>query len=268
MTDTYQPHYRQIEQALRERIVTLGPGARLPSDAELCVEFGVSRMTARNAMQRLAEDGLIAREPGRGSFVAEPPAHRRANRLMTFTQEMLRAGRIPTSRTLTRAVRPSTAAEAASLAISPGQPVVHLRRLRKADDQLVALESTVLIGACAEAVMTADLDHESLHDTLARAGFIPARGTATISAAAATAEDARLLEIRPGDPLLVERRVIHDTHSRRIEATESSYPADRRALDVRFDVEAAQLDVEAAQLPLPGAANRSASAPDSRPAGR
>ena len=71
------------------------PGARLPSDAELCAEFGVSRMTARNAMQRLAEDGLITRKPGRGSFVAEPPVHRRANRLMTFTQEMRRAGRFP-----------------------------------------------------------------------------------------------------------------------------------------------------------------------------
>ena len=56
MTTTgYQPHYRQIEQALRERIATLRPGERLPSDAELCAEFGVSRMTARNAMQRLAD---------------------------------------------------------------------------------------------------------------------------------------------------------------------------------------------------------------------
>jgi len=247
MTEAYQPQYRQIEQALRERILTMAPGSRLPSDAELCAEFGVSRMTARNAMQRLAEDGLIAREPGRGSFVAEPPAHRRANRLMTFTQEMLRAGRVPTSRTLTRVIRPSTAAEAASLSIPPRQPIVHLRRLRKADDEPVALESAVLIEACAEAVMTADLERGSLHDTLARAGFVLARGMATISAGAATAEDARLLEIRPGDPLLVERRVIMDVHGRRIEATESRYPADRYALDVRFDVGGAVSDSGAAR---------------------
>jgi GntR family transcriptional regulator len=233
----HQPHYRQIEQVLRERIATLRPGERLPSDAELCAQFGVSRMTARNAMERLAVDGLIRREPGRGSFVAEPPAHRRANRLMTFTEEMRRAGRIPSSRILTRVIRPSTDAEAARLGIPPRQPVVHLRRIRQADGQPIALESTILLGATAAAVMPADLAHGSLHETLGRAGFVLARGNGTIAAAAAKAEVARLLGIRTGDPLLVESRVIQDVHGRRIEATESSYPADRYALEVQFEVE-------------------------------
>ena len=234
---TYLPQYRQIEQALRERVSNLHPGERLPSDADLCAEFGVSRMTARNAMERLAADGLIRREPGRGSFVADPPAHRRANRLMTFTQEMLRAGRVPTSRLLIRVIRPSTAAEASRLDIPVHEPVVSLRRLRLADGEPIALESTVLIGACARAVMHADLANGSLHEALRFGGFVPSRGSGTIVAAAATAEDARLLGIRTGDPLLVERRVVRDPHGRPIEATDSSYPADRYALDVTFEVE-------------------------------
>jgi GntR family transcriptional regulator len=234
---TYLPQYRQIEQALRERVSRLQPGERLPSDADLCSEFGVSRMTARNAMERLAADGLIRREPGRGSFVADPPAHRRANRLMTFTQEMLRAGRVPTSRLLTRVIRPSTASEAAALDIPVRQPVVHLRRLRLADGEPVALEATALIGASAGAVMNADLATGSLHEALRVGGFVLARGTGTIAAAAATAEEARLLGIRTGDPLLVERRVVRDGHGRPIEATDSVYPAERYALDVTFEVE-------------------------------
>ena len=156
---------------------------------------------------------------------------------MTFTQEMRRAGRVPSSQVLDRVVRPSTASEAASLGIEAGQPVIHLRRLRLADDQPMALESTVLIEASGEGVMAADLAAGSLHETLARAGIVLRRGRSTIGAEVATAADARLLAVRAGDPLLVERRVIEDGHGRRVEATESRYPADRYGLVVGFDIE-------------------------------
>jgi GntR family transcriptional regulator len=248
------PQYRQIEQALRERIASLQPGERVPSDAELCVEFGVSRMTARHAMERLADDGLVRREPGRGSFVARPPAHRRANRLMTFTHEMTRAGRVPSSRVLTKVVRPSTPGEATSLRITAGEPIVHLRRLRLADGEPIAIESAVLVVAAANAVMPADLANGSLHEALRQAGFTLRRGSGTIAAAVATQEDAGLLAIRPADPLLVEQRVIEDAHGRRIEATESRYAANRYALEVRFEVGPPEAErQEAAEAPHAGA---------------
>ncbi len=231
------PHHRRIEQVLRERITAMKPGDRLPSDAELVAEFGVSRMTARNAMQRLAEEGLVAREPGRGSFVAVPPAHRRTDRLMTFSSEMARRGRVPSSRLLARAIRPSTPAEATALELAPGEPVVEVRRVRLADGRPIALESAVLVQACAQSVLIADLEGGSLHAAIHAGGIRLRNGTGTVGAAAATAEDARLLDIRRGDPLLVERRVIVADDGRRIESTESRYPADRYALDVSFDVE-------------------------------
>jgi GntR family transcriptional regulator len=231
------PRYREIETALRERIVTLRPGQRLPSDADLCTEFGVSRMTARHAMAQLAEEGLVRRDPGRGTFVAEPPTHRRANFLMTFSHEMRRQGRVPTSRIIRRLLRPPTEPERAELRVARGEEVVELCRVRLADGVPVALETAVLAPRCAPVVMRADLETGSLHEALIGAGILPSRGKASIGAEAAGREDARQLGVQSGEPMLVERRLILDQRARPLERTESRYAASRYGLDVGFSVE-------------------------------
>lgn len=237
MSASYVPRYRTIEQALRERIARLRPGDPLPSDTDLCAEFDVSRMTARNAMQLLADEGLVERVPGRGSFVAEPSTHRRADRLMSFSREMTRRGRVPSSRIVTREIRPARPADAADLDIREGEPVVVLQRVRCADGVPIALEMAVLERRVAPAAMAADVANGSLHAALLAAGHVLRRGRATITAAAATDTDARLLGTAVGAPMLVERRVILDGSGQPLETTESRYPAERYALDVWFDVE-------------------------------
>lgn len=234
---TYAPRYREIEQALRARISGLLPGQRLPSDADLCAEFGVSRMTARHAMAQLAEEGLVRRDPGRGTFVAEPPTHRRANFLMTFSHEMRRQGLIPSSRIVQRVVRPPTEGERNDLRIAHGADVVDLRRVRLADVRPVAVEHAVLASRCIGTVLAADLESGSLHEALIRGGMVPSHGKSSIRAEAATGDDALLLGVVGGEPMLVERRLIFDQRGRPIERTESRYAADRYGLNVGFSVE-------------------------------
>ena len=233
----FVPRYYEIEQALRTRIADLKPDDPLPSDAMLCEEFSVSRMTARNAVQRLAQEGIVYRVPGRGTFVAEPPVHRQAGNLLSFTEEMRRRGRIPSSRVLDRDVREPRPAEASRLQLQPGTLVIAVRRLRVADDEPMAIEEAIFPAALATLLQNADLEQRSLHDTLVEGGHVPTMGRARLGAEAASSDDAALLGVPVGAPLLVEKRVIHDQDGRPLELCESRYAGDRYGLDVQFDVE-------------------------------
>jgi GntR family transcriptional regulator len=236
-TDRFVPRYYAIEQALRARVAKLAPGDPLPSDAELCEEFGVSRMTARNAMARLVQEGIVRRIPGRGTFVAEQPVHRQAGSLISFSDEMRRRGRRPSSQVLRRGTRAGTPEEVPALALPDGSEVAELVRLRLADDEPIAIEASAFEPALAAVLAAADLESGSLFDALVGAGRVPTAGRASLVADAATATDARHLGVRRGGPLLVERRLIFDQAGRPLEMTESRYAAERYALEVSFDVE-------------------------------
>jgi GntR family transcriptional regulator len=231
---SFVPRYYEIEQSLRERAAALEPHSPLPSEAQLCERFGVSRMTARAAVQRLVQDGLVYRVPGRGTFVAAPRANRTAGHILSFSDEMRRKGRVPSSRVIERRKRRATDDEERRLGV---RDVVVLRRLRLADGKPLALERAVFPGARVSEVLDGDLEHRSLFEALVNAELVPSSGKAALAAEAATAEDARLLRVRKGAPLLVERRLIHDQDGRPLEWTESRYVGSRYGIDVDFVVE-------------------------------
>jgi GntR family transcriptional regulator len=230
----FVPRYFEIEQSLRERAAGLQPDSPLPSEAQLCEEFGVSRMTARAAVQRLVQDGLVYRIPGRGTFVAASRANRTAGHVLSFSDEMRRKGRTPSSRVIEHRRRRASAEEQRRLGVSE---VVVLRRVRLADGKPLAVERAVFPAERVGAVLDGDLERRSLFQTLVSAGLVPTTGTAALAAEAASAEDARLLRMRKGAPLLVERRLIHDQDGNPLEWTESRYVGSRYGIDVEFDVE-------------------------------
>lgn len=218
--------HEAVEAHIRQRVRALSPGDPIESDAELCRLFSVSRMTVRQATQRLAAEGVIYRVAGVGTFVGRPEVHRQMGELRSFTNEMASRGQAVRSKTLTATVRAGTKEENAAFRLPPESTVVELRRLRLVEDKPMAIERAVLPSTFAW-LLSVDLEAESLHAALTDNGHRPAYAAGTQVAAAATAEDAALLDLEPGAPLFVEQRLVSDDSGAPIEATESRYAGSR-----------------------------------------
>jgi len=225
--------YHEIEQWLRERLAELSPGDRIPSEAELADRFGVSRMTARQAVQNLSAEGLVRRRPGSGTFATAPPLHRQAGPLLNFSADMRRRGKNPSSHLLEAGLREATADEADGLGLRDGERLVAISRVRLADNTPIAIEHATLPVECA-GVLAGDLEHGSLHEALTALGRRPRTAQSAISARTPTGEEAKLLDIDVRSPLLVERRRIQDDEGEPLEYTETIYAAERYVIDASF----------------------------------
>jgi GntR family transcriptional regulator len=228
-----EARYQEIERWLRRRVLRSSLGDPLPSEKELAAQFGVSRMTARQAVQNLAAEGLVQRRRGAGTFVAPRPIHRHEGSLMSFTEDMRRRGLKASSRLLEAGLRPATTADLEALRLPDGARVVAISRLRLADGVPLAIEHAALPADCA-GVLADDLETGSLHESLVAAGRKPALSRSWIRARIASAAEARLLEIPPRSALLVERRIIDDSQGRPLEHTETAYNAANYAIDAVF----------------------------------
>lgn len=164
------PLYHQLEQLLVKRI---GEGLYrdgLPGELELADEFGISRGTVRQALDRLVRRGLVVRRRGRGSFVAPAPLEYPLGRFVHFAHEMAERGIPEASRILLRGRTRPAAAAAKALRLSPGSRCLRIVRLRVAGDVPLLLETSHLPEDLAAALEGADLSRGSLYDVLEAEG--------------------------------------------------------------------------------------------------
>ena len=197
----------------------------------MCATFGVSRMTARQALQELTNAGLVDRRRGQGTFVASRPVHRRAGVFLSFTEEMERRGLRASSQLLTAGLDRARPDEQRDLGLSAGDEVVRIVRARFADGVPIALEDAALPSVYAP-VLGADLEHGSLHRALESMGPVATRALGTITARLARSSEVSLLDLPPHAALLLEVRIIFDQEGRAFERTETRYVADRYVIDV------------------------------------
>lgn len=230
-----QARYEEIAEFLRGLIAIASPGDRLPSDAELCQRFDVSRMTARQAVQLVAGDGLIDRRRGAGTFVRSQPVLRDLGSPLSFSESMRKRGMTASSRILKWGeVRPSDE-EVAALGLADGENAQVLERLRMADGTPMAIERVVMPIDLARSI-EGDLESGSLHAAFERAGRYPTEALAEVSARHPTKRQRELLQLSVSGVVLCEQRTISDQDGEPLERTETFYASSRysfRAVLVR-----------------------------------
>ncbi|MEW6398289.1 MAG: GntR family transcriptional regulator [Bacillota bacterium] len=229
------PLYYRIAETLRERIAGRHwqPGDRLPGEHELMSEFAVSRHTVRQALSLLENEGFVYRQAGLGTFVRSEKSSYPLTHLQGFTEQMEERGLIPSSRVLRlgRAVpRPDVRS---ALALPKGQEVWELVRLRLANGEPMAVETTFAPAALVPGLDREDLSSLSFYRYVEeKLGRGIAGATQTIEAEVAYGDLAKLLLISPGNAVLRVKNVTFLNNMRPLCFVDCYYRADRYAFSV------------------------------------
>jgi GntR family transcriptional regulator len=227
------PFYHQLYEILRAKIVRGEwlPGDIISPESELIEQYQVSRVTVRQALDILVNEGLIYRQQGRGTFVAHPAVEQGLVRLINFTQDMCNRGFEPGTRVLFTALTPAPLDIAEKLQIEPGEEMACLERLRLADGEPMSIEKSHLIHRYCPGVLQHDFTTDSLREFLERTyGIRWAYARQVIRAILALPDLAHLLSVRPKSPLLYIERVSYTERNMPLEFLRIYYRGDRYSL--------------------------------------
>lgn len=234
MARRHPPIYTRIEQDLRDGIAggAWGIGSRLPSEDALRRQYGVSRMTVRQALARLATAGLVTKRQGIGTFVNRTKMERLAGRLLGFREDAVAHGLLPTVRVVRMGLERADEEDARLLGLQGDDEVLRVARVRFADGEPIGLNTVTVVPAFARAL--SDLDfRESFYDGVGRRlGVEVGHAEQTVEAVHGGNGDAQLLGVEPTAPLLRITRVTRLADGRLLGLTRSLYRGDRYFLSL------------------------------------
>lgn len=224
------PIYEQIYNNLREKIENeeIISGESFPSERDLSDKFGVSRMTVRQALNALKQEGLIYHERGIGAFVSKRKLDVHTRNLVGFTEEMKELGLRPSSKLLLAKIERASEEIAKDLNIEKGDQVFHLQRLRLADDSPMAFEDAYLPATRYPNLANFKLEENSLYDLLEKEyGVKMSHAEEILEAVIFDKEMAKSLSVKPNSPALRVHRVVFSDANLAVESVNTYYRADR-----------------------------------------
>jgi GntR family transcriptional regulator len=223
---------RLLEQIRRGELM---PGQRLGAERDLAASLGVSRSTVRQALDRLERTGAVRRVPGRGggTFVGQPKVERDLSRIVGVPALLRQQGMTAGTQVVSAALVAADATVTAALELPDGCHVFDVVRIRLADGAPISLEHVCLPAQRFPGLLGQPLGG-SLYELLAdRYDVTPQQAVERIEVVAAGADEASILDVRSGAPLLSITRTARDGEGIAFEYSHDLFRADRTAITVR-----------------------------------
>ena len=224
------PLYFQISEPIAQLINSgaLPADTRLEDELSMAARLHVSRPTARQALQRLVDRGLLTRRRGVGTIVSPRHVHRPME-LTSLMRDLVDAGHKVHTTIQRYEVRPANAQEADALKITEGTLIVYIERTRFSNDEPIAVLTNYIPTDIAPTMQ--ELESGSLYDLMSERGVTLASARQVIGARSATTKEAKLLSEHRGAALLTTRRTTYDPSGRIVEYGDHIYRASRYSFE-------------------------------------
>ncbi|MDO4566406.1 MAG: GntR family transcriptional regulator [Oscillospiraceae bacterium] len=236
--ETSKPLYAQARDILLERIESEEylPNTKIPSESELCAEFGISRMTVRSVITELVRDGRLYRIQGKGTFVAEPKIMTSGTGYVGIREQLEKQGYEVKTEVVEFSSLSCPPSLAKKMELSPGEMVYKLIRLRSVRDEPFSMHTSYIpLSRCPE-LDKKDVCSEQLCAVLDEEyGLKRASVSETLESALATESEAKFLGIKRGYPLILLRDKIYDADGRIFEYSSVVFRGDKMKIHLEYN---------------------------------
>lgn len=202
-------------------------GQRIPSERQLALDFGVSRMTLRQAIKTLEDEGILERKLGSGTYVASQKVQEKMTGVMSFTEIMRLNGQKPSTKLVSYRITKPSISEKEKLKITDDDLILRMERVRSGDNIPICYEVATIPYSLVKQFSKEEIS-SSLYKTLEnKGGYKIGKAVENIGAVIANEKDARLLLVHKGEALVTRRQITNLNDDTPFEYVKALYVAER-----------------------------------------
>lgn len=230
------PIYLQVREIVRTKIEEgeYPPGMAIPSENELADMYGINRLTVRNAIDALVNEGLLKRIPGKGVYVMGAKMERDLERLGGFAQTMLRKNMKPSTKIVTKVLRKAGEKYGLMFGIDPTDDIYYIKRLCCANEEPVSVEEIFVPHYIVPKLEGIDLSVFTLYEVYEFYGVRLKNARQTLDLVHLEQRDARMLGVDTDTAVMLFECTTYNEENRIMEFSRSYTRGDKCNFSVHF----------------------------------